>query len=214
MQARNLDPVACMTPVLANNRNSLHGQHLQHTLQAANPELSMAQIQQLTALAFARDESESAAQIALVPAASPSAAAQQPHNLSQVPSHAAAADVPSEALSERIRQIETSALSDLAGMNGTLDANDELGTDSAAAAAQTSDARGDGSDNSDWATAFIAEARQAADAAQSVVQAPVAGMAAPAADQEAAAAAASGELCIISCQYLQRQPGFQQVCKA
>ncbi len=159
-------------------------------MQAANPELSMAQIQQLTALAFARDDHESAAQPAAQtagPAGAPQSPAQQLAGLADT---AAAAARRSAALADRIQQIEEAALSGLAtGSHAPANAN--VGTEASGHAAVAS-ANGEGSDRSQWASAFIADARQAADAAHNLEQGTPGstGAAAAAADM---AAPASGE---------------------
>ena len=158
-------------------------------MQAANPELSMAQIQQLTALAFARDDNESAAQPGSAQTAGPAGAPQSPaQQLAGLADTAAAAARRSAALAERIQQIEEAALSGLATGTHT-PAN--AGTEPSAHATVAS-ADGDGSETSQWASAFIADARQAADAAHFLEQHTPAstGAAAAAADM---VAPASGE---------------------
>ena len=160
-------------------------------MQAANPELSMAQIQQLTALAFARDDHESAAQPGSAQTAGPAGAPQSPaQQLAGLADTAAAAARRSAALADRIQQIEEAALSGLAtGSHAPADAN--VGTEASGHAAVAS-ADGDGSDRSQWALAFIADARPAADAAHNLEQGTPGstGAAAAAADM---AAPASGE---------------------
>lgn len=158
-------------------------------MQAANPELSMAQIQQLTALAFARDDNESAAQPGSAQTAGPAGAPQSPaQQLASLADTAAVAARRSAALAERIQQIEEASLSGLA--TGT-DAPANAGTEPSGHVIVAS-ADGDGSERSQWASAFIADARQAADAAHFLEQGTPAsnGGAAAAADM---VAPASGE---------------------
>ena len=153
----------------------------------------MAQIQQLTALTFAGDESETPSQARAAEAAgsAAAAAAAQPHiapHNQQVVQEAAA-------LSDRIHQIETIALLGLMNEGAATvqppAANALPGTAQREAPFQPhfGGARGDASD---WATTFIAEARQAIDAAHSLAQPPLADAAAATApDTEAAGAAAA-----------------------
>ena len=159
-------------------------------MQAANPELSMAQIQQLTALAFARDDNESAAQPGSAQTAQTAGALQSPaQQLAGLADTAAAAARRSVALADRIQQIEEAALSGLAtGTHAAANAGTEA-SDHATVASASAD--GEGSE-SQWASAFIAEARQAADAAHNLEQGTPGstGAAAAAADM---AAPASGE---------------------
>ncbi len=159
-------------------------------MQAANPELSMAQIQQLTALAFARDDHESAAQPGSAQTAGAVGAPQSPaQQLAGLADTAAAAARRSAALADRIQQIEEAALSGLAtGTHAAANAGTELSGHATVASAS---ADGDGSERSQWASAFIADARQAADAAHNLEQdTPASTAAAAAADL---VAPASGE---------------------
>ncbi len=163
-------------------------------MQAANPELSMAQIQQLTALAFARDDHESAAQPGSAQTAQTAGALQSPaQQLAGLADTAAAAARRSVALADRIQQIEEAALSGLAtGTHAAANAGTEA-SDHATVASASAD--GEGSERSQWASAFIADARQAADAAHNLEQGTPGSTGAAAAAAAAAdmAAPASGE---------------------
>ncbi|KAL0020958.1 hypothetical protein WJX79_008557 [Trebouxia sp. C0005] len=75
-----------------------------HIFQAANPELSMAQIQQLTALAFARDDNESAAQPASAQTAGPAADLLEQGTPASTGAAAAAADMVAPASGEAQRR--------------------------------------------------------------------------------------------------------------
>lgn len=154
-------------------------------MQAANPELSMSQIQQLTALAFARDDNESAAQPGTAQAATSAGAGPTPaHQLSILADTAAATARRSVALADRIQQIEHNALLGLAsGREGQAG----VSTDPRGSSAAAPDVGGEGGEGSQWASAFIADARQAADAAQSLEQPSLAG-------REAAIADTSGDV--------------------
>lgn len=129
----------------------LHNKGALLVLQAANPELSMAQIQQLTALAFARDDSEHAVQ---PPAPAPASPSDASHNdgPSASETQAEPAPPPSPPVSGQAGASGEVA-SDLpaagAGPAGS-------GSSAAAAAADFAHARSDGSE---WASGFIAEAR-------------------------------------------------------
>jgi hypothetical protein len=164
-------------------------------MQAANPELSMTQIQQLTALAFARDDHESAAQPGSAQTAGAGGAPQSPaQQLAGLADTAAAAARRSAALADRIQQIEEAALSGLAAGTHAA-ANAHAGTEASGhATVASASADGEGSERSQWASAFIADARQAADAAHNLEQGTPgstgAAAAAAAADMEAPA---SGE---------------------
>lgn len=147
----------------------------------------MSQIQQLTALAFARDDSESAAQPGTAQAPTPAGAAPTPaHQLSVLADTAAATARRSVALADRIQQIEHNALLGLAsGREGQAGVPTEPRGSSAAA--PDAGGEGEGGEGSQWASAFIADARQAADAAQSLEQPSIAG-------REAAVAETSGDV--------------------
>lgn len=121
-------------------------------LQAANPELSMAQIQQLTALAFARDDQEQAVQ---PPAPAPASPSEASHNAgpSGSETQAGPAQEPSAPLSEQAAapgMMESQSSAAEARPGGS-------GSSAAAAAADFAHARSDGSE---WASGFIAEARR------------------------------------------------------
>ena len=146
--------------------------------QAANPELSMTQIQQLTALAFARDGPEHTAG----PAATSAAAATQTTTANAAAdeaAHSTAAGVAAAAVQEQPAPLsmpadeavvvagnpvfrsqhsrgDQAAESDSA-RGGTAEGTRRAGSGAAAAAADFADARSDGSE---WASAFIAEARR------------------------------------------------------
>ena len=111
-------------------------------LQAANPELSMAQIQQLAAMAFTRDEHEQAPQ---PPAPAPISHSDASHN-----------DGPSDTGPEAAQSDPTHSPS--VPLSGPpVAAVRWAGGSAAAAAVDFAHARSDGSE---WASGFIAEARQ------------------------------------------------------
>ena len=111
-------------------------------LQAANPELSMAQIQQLTAMAFTRDDHEQAPEL---PAPAPISHSDASHN-----------DGPSETGPEAA-QIDATHSSSVPLSGAPIAAAGSAGGSAAAAAVDFAHARSDGSE---WASGFIAEARQ------------------------------------------------------
>ncbi|KAL3148974.1 hypothetical protein ABBQ32_001830 [Trebouxia sp. C0010 RCD-2024] len=122
-----------------------------HIFQAANPELSMSQIQQLTALAFARDDPEQAVQ---PPAPAPASPSDASHNDGPSASEVQAepATGPSPPVSGQAGPSGTVASETPAGGAGPPGS----GSSAAAAAADFAHARSDGSE---WASGFIAEAR-------------------------------------------------------
>lgn len=129
----------------------LHNSDALLVLQAANPELSMSQIQQLTALAFARDDPEQAVQ---PPAPAPASPSDASHNDGPSASEVQAepATGPSPPVSGQAGPSGTVASETPAGGAGPPGS----GSSAAAAAADFAHARSDGSE---WASGFIAEAR-------------------------------------------------------
>ena len=122
-------------------------------LQAANPELSMAQIQQLTAMAFARDDHEQAPQ---PPAPAPASHSDASHNdgPSDTGPNLAQGDPTQSPGVPRSGQGSASGRTVSGASSG---AARPAGSGAAAAAVDFAHARSDGSE---WASGFIAEARQ------------------------------------------------------
>ena len=122
-------------------------------LQAANPELSMAQIQQLTAMAFARDDNEQAPQ----PAA-PAPASQSDASHNDGPSDTGPEAAQGDPTQSPIVPLSVQGnASGLVTSGASIDAAGLAGSSAAAAAVDFAHARSDGSE---WASGFIAEARQ------------------------------------------------------
>ena len=128
------------------------GTHGHVMLQAANPELSMAQIQQLTAMAFTRDDHEQAPQ---PPAPAPASQSDPSHNDGPPdtgPEAAQGEHTQSPSSVPPSGQGNASGLVTSGNSNGR-----QAGPSTAAAAEDFAHARSDGSE---WASGFIAEARQ------------------------------------------------------
>ena len=117
-------------------------------LQAANPELSMAQIQQLTAMAFARDDHEQAP-----PAPAPASQSDASHN-----------DGPSDTGPETAQSDPTHSpsvpFSVQGNASGLVTSGASIGLAGSSAATAAVDFAHARSDGSEWASGFIAEARQ------------------------------------------------------
>lgn len=135
-------------------------------LQAANPELSMAQIQQLTALAFARDDREQAPQPPVPAPASQSDASHNdgpsgsgPHSAQGGPPHGPT--VPPSAQANLSNANASNANAAALASGTSVGGAGAAGSSAAAAAVDFAHSRSDGSE---WASGFIAEARQQNDA--------------------------------------------------